>query len=442
MKPVAAIACQQVTDISRQFVAHLGERFEAIYCADEGFLAALGETTDGVALHPLSALGDADRLCVYFPRGHEWVDDTVVQMIEDAHARNTTAYLNKYQWGYCPLVTRDTDLGRRFLNHRKPIQMIAASAARKADHYVSSAAFGRPHAFYLDTTQDEGRAAVGHMVETGTGQAQLDQKIFPSTFAVLNHGFMQEQVARLAMFSNLEGKRVLEIGASPSNPVLARLLIDQYGCDYTGVNIEPFEYPGAEGMALISEDIHKVGFRRNQFDVVFSIAVWEHIPNPLPVFDAVADWLRPGGVHYGIFQNWMSRVGHHVFSPRAPAHLVPAWGHLVYSPEELGQQITAAGGTPEVAATITDFVHNSPEINRVPTRDFVSKILSGPLEVLYLDGRGHGRIDPRAREIAADHPELNAEELSCLGLEFALRKSEFDIRRWPTSFRTESQDAE
>lgn len=438
--PIAVIACQDASLIAQHFVEALQKRFDAIYCIDEGFRTALAET--GTELHPAGELTQSDQLCAFFAPGHEWVDDTIGLMMEDAAQRGSSAYLNKYQWGYCPLLTRDIDLGQRYLRHRKPIAMFAALAARRPDYYVSNAALDRAHSFYLDTTEEEGRAAVGHMVTTGTGQDALDPRSFPSTFAVLNHSFMVEQVERLAFFTDLGGKRVLEIGASPLNPVLARLLIDKYGCDYVGVNIEPFEYSSAPGMKMISEDIHKVDFPRNHFDVVFSIAVWEHIPNPLPVFDAVARWLRPGGIHYGIFQNWMSQVGHHVFSPRAPGHLVPAWGHLIYSPEDLETQITTAGGSPETAASITDFIHNSPEINRVPTGDFVAKIQSGPLEVLYLDGRARGRLNPRAVEIAAENPELNAEELSCLGLEFALRKSDFDIRSWPLTLTSGDPNAQ
>ena len=226
---------------------------------------------------------------------------------------------------------------------------------------------------------------------------------------------------------------MLEIGASPTSPILADTLTGDYGCDYTGVNIAPFKYPERSNIHLIVEDVHKLDFRPGSFDVVFSIAVWEHIPDALPVFDKIADWLRSGGVHYGIFQSWSGQVGHHVFAPRQPAHLVPPWAHLTDSAEELHTRLIANGGTKAEAAGIVDWVHNSPEINRIPSRDFVTTILNGPLEVLYLDGRGQGLIDPRAGHIAEKHPELQAEELSCLGLEFALRKSDFDIRSWPTS---------
>lgn len=435
MKPAAVIACSQATVVSRHFVARLAEWFGTVYCADESLPAALAEET-AAKLRPLSDLPGDDTLCVWFPRGHEWVDETVLRMIEDADTRGVSAYLNKFQWGYCPLVTRDKALGERFLRHRMPIQMISHMAGLQPDEvHVSNAGLGRGRPFYLDATAEEGRRTLRHLAETGTEQSALDGPQFPSTFEVLNHGFMMQQIRRLALFAPLEGKRVLEIGASTTNPVLARILIDDYGCDYTGLNIEPFGYPEAPGMRLIAEDIHKADFAPESFDVVFSIAVWEHIPNPLPVFDAVAGWLRPGGVHYGIFQNWMSQVGHHVFSPRQPAHLMPAWSHLTDSPEEMRARILDKGGTEAEADGLLDWVFNSPEINRVPTRDFVTRIVSGPLEVVYLDGRGHGRIDPRARAIAERHPDLEAGELSCLGLEFALRKSEFDIRRWAESLQ-------
>ena len=161
--PVAVIACQEVTLIARHFVEALQKRFDAIYCLDEGFRAALAET--GTELRPLADLPDDDRLCAYFPRGHEWIDETFGRMIDDARARDTAAYLNKYQRGYCPLLTRDRALGERFLRHRNPIQMVAYLAGQRPGVHVSSAALDRIRPFYLDTTGEDGRRTLFYLIE-------------------------------------------------------------------------------------------------------------------------------------------------------------------------------------------------------------------------------------------------------------------------------------
>jgi SAM-dependent methyltransferase len=431
--PVAVIANLGPPDITAYFLNALATYFDRIFALDEATQAATAELAGPRPVEPLSALPeDSDAEIVWFSGHDAWVDDTILAMLTEARSLGHEAYVNRLQLGYTPLISRDRALGRVFARHKDPIGFLAhrSKSRLESDVYLSTTTFDR-RSYYLKTDNPAGLMALRHMIEQGTDQRALSPGTHKTTFQVLNQKHMLRMLSRIETFIDLEGKHVLEIGASPKNPAVGAYLAEEKGCHYTGLNIEDFIYPERRNMKLICSDIHQVGFDPGSFDLVFSIAVWEHIPNPLPLFDQIAGWLRPSGIHYGIFQNWTSAIGHHIFAPRFPQHFVPDWAQLLYPTEETMRAALESRGAPqEDARAIAAFTHGSSEINRVASRDFVRTIMGGPLEVLYLDGRTHGRIDPRATVLAEQVPDRTDEEMTCMGLEFALRKSDFDIRAW------------
>lgn len=430
--PAAVIAAVGPADVGQHFLDTLARHFERIYLVDES-VDLPASLSLPPALETLPAQGGGDEEMVWFPRQDAWVDDTIQDMLREARETGHAAHVNRLQLGYTPLVTRDRRLGRQFVRHRDPIGFLAhrSKTNPEDDIHLSTTTFGR-RAYYLRTDDPAGLESLRHMIAHDGTQDCLRPDRHKTTFQVLNHKHMLRMLGRIETFTALEGKRVLEIGASPTNPAVGAYLVEEKGCTYTGLNIAEFTYSGRRGMTMIREDIHKVDFDPESFDIVFSIAVWEHIPDPLPVFDRIAGWLRPSGLHYGIFQNWTSSIGHHIFAPRFPQHFVPDWAQLLYPDAgSMRAELERRGASPEEARAIAEFSHHSSEINRVASRDFVRTIMGGPLEVLYLDGRTNGRIDPRAFAVAEKVAGRSPEELTCMGLEFALRKSEFDIRSWP-----------
>jgi SAM-dependent methyltransferase len=430
--PVVVIANPGPPDIAAYFLDALAKYFDRIFAVDDAAEAAVAGLPCAKPIEPLSALSEADGEVVWFSSHDVWADDTLLAMLAEARTLGHAAYVNRLQLGYSPLISRDVELGRRFARHRDPIGFLAhrSKSQPDSDIYLSTTTFDR-RPYYLRTDEPVGLTALRDMIEQGTDQRVLTTDTHKTTFQVLNQKHMLRMLSRIETFIDLEGKRVLEIGASPKNPAIGDYLTREKGCRYTGLNIAPFEYDSRPDMEMVCSDIHAVDFEPGSFDLVFSIAVWEHIPNPLPLFDQIAGWLRPSGIHYGIFQNWTSSIGHHIFAPRFPQHFVPDWAQLLYPTEETMSAALERHGAPEnVARKIAAFTHSSSEINRVASRDFVRTIMGGPLEVLYLDGRTRGKIDPRATALAEQVPNRTDEEMTCMGLEFALRKSEFDIRAW------------
>lgn len=123
---------------------------------------------------------------------------------------------------------------------------------------------------------------------------------------VLGREKMRRYLLRLNVLFPLEDKSILEMGCSAHNPVVADLALNEFGAkDYVGVNVAPFHYSLDPARAqLIQQDIHQFVPRREKYDLVFSLAALEHIPQPVELIHKVPKWLRPRGAHYGIYFVW------------------------------------------------------------------------------------------------------------------------------------------
>lgn len=88
------------------------------------------------------------------------------------------------------------------------------------------------------------------------------------------------------MNMNAPGKKVLNLGSGVGS-------FDRYlSKDITSVNLDiDFARPGLDVVA----DAHFLPFKDASFDIVYSIAVLEHVKKPWVVADEIARILRPGG---------------------------------------------------------------------------------------------------------------------------------------------------
>lgn len=203
----------------------------------------------------------------------------------------------------------------------------------------------------------------------------------------------------------LRGQRVLEVGGSLPED----LVLGTYGAA-RWVAVEESDYwdetlstghvqgtPPAETAVRrrLSEATreslqpHQVLFGRieelplslqGQFDVVFSIAAFEHIAQLPAALECMRDALRPGGRLFALFSPlWSSSVGHHLPEiedaqgrrynfGQSP---IPPWGHLLMRPMEMIDHLVAAGCDLSTARRIVYFVYQSPHISRHFLDDYV-----------------------------------------------------------------------
>ncbi len=215
----------------------------------------------------------------------------------------------------------------------------------------------------------------------------------------------------------LKGKRVLEVGGSlPENFVLNELQAAQWVAleetDYWGETLStghvlgtppPLTGDKKRFSAVMSCDIkpYNLFYGRiedlpvsleNYFDVVFSIAAFEHIARLPLALEKMHQALKPGGRLFALFAPvWSAYNGHHLpeIVDDAGNHWnfgnspIPPWGHLLLRPMELHDLLCSTCG-PKTAREIVYFVYSSPHINRFFLDDYVEMIARSPLTVLQM----------------------------------------------------------
>jgi len=228
-----------------------------------------------------------------------------------------------------------------------------------------------------------------------------------------------------------EGKDVLEVGGS---------LPKEFVLDYLNVKSWPaLEAPdfevyldrvasAAEGSKLGKVDYSAFGFTERElsnynffagyieelppayyqkYDLIFSIAAFEHIHKfPLPL-EKMFLALKPGGQLFSIFTPiWSAHDGHHLPPITEPNQgktfnfqnsPIPPWGHLLMRPPELCRYLYQHTDK-ETADAITHYVYNSPHINRFFTEDYVEFINQSSFKVKRLEPIGLSKIENNTQQ--------------------------------------------
>lgn len=227
----------------------------------------------------------------------------------------------------------------------------------------------------------------------------------------------------------IRGKRVLEVGGSlPEGFVLgalgakAWLALEETDYYAAAAFAEP-RLAGAKALAKVARgDGYRIARGRiedlppkffGQFDLVFSIAAFEHLLRLPQALVSMHQALRPGGKLFAIFSPvWSSVAGHHlhgvkdkqgrVFDFRSSP--IPPWGHLLMTPPALHRHLLAHTD-PDTAAEIVYHVYHAPSINRLFTEDYVDHFGQSPFKVESLEGVFPAAVPPATlAELKRLHP--------------------------------------
>lgn len=109
---------------------------------------------------------------------------------------------------------------------------------------------------------------------------------------------------------DLRGARVLDAGAGPSEFAAA---FTSAGAHY--VPLDADESVSSVRRGGVVADAGLLPFATGSFDVVFSSNLWEHVREPELVADELLRVLKPGGVLFLAYTNWLSPWGGHETSP-------------------------------------------------------------------------------------------------------------------------------
>jgi SAM-dependent methyltransferase len=132
-----------------------------------------------------------------------------------------------------------------------------------------------------------------------------------------------------------------------------------------------------------------------QFDVIFSIAAFEHFLNMPVAVDEMYAALRPGGRLFSMFSPvWSAHDGHHLpeeirdASGRKmgfDASPVPPWGHLLMRPPQMMRYLCGKTDR-QTAACMVFHIYHSRHINRLFTEDYAAYFEASPFRIDTLGG--------------------------------------------------------
>lgn len=153
------------------------------------------------------------------------------------------------------------------------------------------------------------------------------------------------------------------------------------------------------------------------FDVVFSIAAFEHIDRMPLALEAMFKALRPGGAVFTMYSPiWSAHDGHHLptivdasgkrfdFSSSP----IPRWGHLTMRPPELYRHLLNHTDA-ATAGQIVYYVYHSPHINRLFTEDYIGFFQQSPftverIQLIFPFQGAEGQVEKAQKTLEGLHP--------------------------------------
>jgi SAM-dependent methyltransferase len=225
-------------------------------------------------------------------------------------------------------------------------------------------------------------------------------------------GYHVPYLREFAKVIDPRSKDVLEVGGAMPREIV----LDHFGCNSWTATESP-QYDEELGAAnqqtrAGTENARKTeGTRRyrtllknveefdaaehGQYDVIFSIACFEHISRFPEALEAMYRCLRPGGQLFSMFSPvWSSVEGHHLYhlsiperfgAARVGGQILQPWEHLLKNRLTLYRDLEARFDR-SFAAEVVYQVFNSPHINRYHTEDFVRFIADSPFTVRQMLG--------------------------------------------------------
>ena len=200
--------------------------------------------------------------------------------------------------------------------------------------------------------------------------------------------FFQEHLADLP----LAGKRVLEIGVGSGGELL-RLLQDHEPAIDELVGINNIDYPAVDvgrRARLVKADVCAMAFAEHEFDLVFSLATFEHVHDLQRAVQQIHRVLRPGGLLIAKWSPiWNGFDGHH-YGATVKVNQIQAielpWAHLIFDRTTLGAYLVDGEGFDRnQARQATEAIYESDWLNRQSLRAYRAAFAHPGFEVQRFD---------------------------------------------------------
>jgi len=190
---------------------------------------------------------------------------------------------------------------------------------------------------------------------------------------------------------NFNGKKYLDVGCGDGTMV--KYIVENYAPEYAyGVDLDRATEKG-ENYTLMAGDARKLPFEDNTFDIVTTIATFEHINGIPEALAEIRRVLKPFGTCYISFSPvWTSVCGNHAYSwypacsneckakclpkDKSVVEAVPPWGHLYMSPQEMKEHLLSKGFDEVRADNFNAYVYESDILNRCSASEIRNWIMN------------------------------------------------------------------
>lgn len=234
---------------------------------------------------------------------------------------------------------------------------------------------------------------------------------------------------------DFEGKNVLEIGCGKGE--LTRFIAEVAGAKFvygTDYDIEQWGIEAAEGdnWTISTADARNLCYEDNSFDICFSIGVFEHINGLDKALNEIERVLKPGGKCFAYFEPiWTSIIGHHFnFWIPEDLYLIPPWGHLFMTPDEMYEHINKYRNV-SFSKSAVGWIYESDVISRNTRKDYYMYLSQCGMTCVFLSElfRTHREyktmnefysLDEKNREKLLNR--FSKEDLQINGFEVVLQK--------------------
>src|ERR1700761_3211749 len=191
---------------------------------------------------------------------------------------------------------------------------------------------------------------------------------------------MARRIAAAGRYRSFEGATVLEIGADKEG-FAAQMLVDAGARHVISTNFGakwPREAGGPIERMRLDARYMPATFAAGSVDIVFGVAVLEHIDRLDMFFEGASHVLNGGGTMYAHGGPiWTSAKGHHVGLKGEAMHYrfgtpqtnpIRDWSHLVLDKKTLAEDLAARDVPPGDAAAIAEQIYEADDRNRIGYR--------------------------------------------------------------------------
>jgi len=290
----------------------------------------------------------------------------------------------------------------------------------------------KPDKLSIGDTDQNKRISLDHFFENLP--LSNDPEFNPSNQQPLEH--QKLPLERLFLFEDVRGKTVLEIGADDA--ALLYRLKDKGMRRGVGINNWYWDdqkvkaIKVADDVVLSYGDIRSLPFEDQCFDLIFTVAAFEHIHDLETAVDEMYRLLKPGGIVYSFYGPlWSSGVGHHLYFERngvwykfsdknSVLPILDDYEHLIFNREEMKARLKA-GWDDEAVEEFIYQIYDNPHINRYMFSDYMRIFEDSDFKVLHLENLGRMEIKPEVYERLCSMYGKN-NDFSCATLEVVLKK--------------------